>query len=567
MIAWLLLLVTLVFVSPANADNACGSRHLLPAAGVTSQQPVYAESYLDTMRRSNPSALDQEKFETANCGGIYQAPVPGERVWLKFTVVNTQARTYTGYIDFGETVFDEVVLFERLLTGSYSEKKNGRIVARSERAAQTLKTKIPFTLEPNAEAVLYLRITGTAAPTLTPYLLTEDLYFTASSAEQFLSSIFIGFLLALLIISLILFRRADVRHYQFYVFYLLSILIGEIIWAGWLNLLTDTQIAVSGMNRIIEALYGIGALALIVFTGTVLDVKRQPKILRQAIYTLFGVTAVGTIFSVIDPWVFSAALQFIYLAGILVLFSCSLYRYRDGLPQAKPLCISFLIFFLGIGLSTWFYLSPPEIDGATSVIGLLIKRPQDWSYYIGVLGQSGFMAIAIIIKLRTSHLAEIARSVEAPTLELAQVREEFSAQLQHSEKRIAALEQSLVDHYPDADLSPADTRFVGWAREQISIHMEDLQFGVKELASALGTSEKTLGRRLKRTVNQSPVTFIRTQRLTHARDLFLINQHNTVAEVAYASGFSNLSHFARHYRETFGVSPKDALRAGPGEPN
>ncbi len=557
----LLLLVVTTFIGVANAGEICGGPHVLPAPGVSSQQPVYAESYVETTKRETPAAFDQDVFKEPNCEAIYQAPRPGEWLWLKFSVSNRQEKEHTGYIDFGEFSFDEVVLFEEQDNGTYQQKINGRVVARTDRATQTLRTKIPFVVAAFDTTTFYLRINGMFAPTVTPFILTQDLFYTTSSAEQLISSVFIGYLFALLIISLILFRRVEVRFFQYYATYIMSLLVAEIIWAGWLGLLTDTQIPVSGMNRIYEALTGAGALSLILFARVILDVKRQRKGVHRALYMLIGITAVGVIFAIINPWVFSPILQIIYAGGALVVFICCAIRYRDGLAQAKPLCASFLFLFLGVGIATWFYLSPLSIVEATSVLDILIKRPQEWGYYVGVLGQTVFMAFAITTMVRSHYDAELARTAEAPELELAQVREEFTTQLRQSELRIAALEQSLVDHYPDADLSPADARFITWANEQVSARIGDINFGVKELASALGTSEKTLGRRLKRAVNQSPVVFIRMRRLTHARDLFLLNQHNTVAEVAYAAGFSNLSHFARHYREAFGIPPKDALRA------
>ena len=63
-------------------------------------------------------------------------------------------------------------------------------------------------------------------------------------------------------------------------------------------------------------------------------------------------------------------------------------------------------------------------------------------------------------------------------------------------------------------------------------------------------------RKLKELTNQSARDFIRSIRLKQAADL-LSSQKLTVSEVAYALGFTNLSHFSTSFREFYGMSPKE----------
>ena len=76
------------------------------------------------------------------------------------------------------------------------------------------------------------------------------------------------------------------------------------------------------------------------------------------------------------------------------------------------------------------------------------------------------------------------------------------------------------------------------------------------LAEGVGMSRVHMHRKLKELTNQSARDFIRTIRLRQAAEL-LSNQKLTVSEVAYALGFSNLSHFSNTFREFYGVSPKE----------
>lgn len=67
-------------------------------------------------------------------------------------------------------------------------------------------------------------------------------------------------------------------------------------------------------------------------------------------------------------------------------------------------------------------------------------------------------------------------------------------------------------------------------------------------------------RKLKELTNQSARDFIKGIRLRQAAAL-LSGKKLTISEVAYAIGFSNLSHFSNSFREFYGMSPKEYLAA------
>jgi len=108
----------------------------------------------------------------------------------------------------------------------------------------------------------------------------------------------------------------------------------------------------------------------------------------------------------------------------------------------------------------------------------------------------------------------------------------------------------------EIQVSSAEERFLVKARDLVEENMEDGNFGVQELASELGLSPRQLQRKLRETVGQSPVGFIRTLRLYRAAQL-LEQQAGNVSEVAYAVGFTSLSYFAKCFREQFGTSPSE----------
>ena len=90
----------------------------------------------------------------------------------------------------------------------------------------------------------------------------------------------------------------------------------------------------------------------------------------------------------------------------------------------------------------------------------------------------------------------------------------------------------------------------------INDNIADSDLNVEFLASGVGMSRVHMHRKLKELTNQSARDFIKTIRLKQAAEL-LSTQKTGISELAYALGFSNLSHFSNSFREFYGMSPKE----------
>jgi AraC-like DNA-binding protein len=91
-------------------------------------------------------------------------------------------------------------------------------------------------------------------------------------------------------------------------------------------------------------------------------------------------------------------------------------------------------------------------------------------------------------------------------------------------------------------------------------HLADQPFPWPALATALGTSTRTLQRRFVDATGASPSAMLQRFRLDRARDL-LRDPSRPVGDVAMAAGFSSQAHFATAFRAAFGQSPT-AFRRG-----
>ena len=93
-------------------------------------------------------------------------------------------------------------------------------------------------------------------------------------------------------------------------------------------------------------------------------------------------------------------------------------------------------------------------------------------------------------------------------------------------------------------------------------NLGDEQFGVGNLAKAVGISRSHLHRKLGAASGQSVSQFVREYRLRKALDLLKEGQHS-VSEVAYLVGFSSASYFSRCFTLFFGHPPSQADKIDP----
>ena len=110
------------------------------------------------------------------------------------------------------------------------------------------------------------------------------------------------------------------------------------------------------------------------------------------------------------------------------------------------------------------------------------------------------------------------------------------------------------DTLPEADRATLER-----LQRAVSERLSDPDFGVVQLARACAMSERTLRRELHRLAGMPPATWLREQRLIHARGLIETGSHRTVGELAAAVGMSR-SYFSRAYTAWAGQAPGALLR-------
>lgn len=85
-------------------------------------------------------------------------------------------------------------------------------------------------------------------------------------------------------------------------------------------------------------------------------------------------------------------------------------------------------------------------------------------------------------------------------------------------------------------------------------HISDSSFAVDQLLVEIGMSRSQIYRKFKAISDKNPSEYIRILRLQYACDLLQKNGY-TISEIAYMSGFGNISYFNTCFKRHFGVSP------------
>lgn len=109
-------------------------------------------------------------------------------------------------------------------------------------------------------------------------------------------------------------------------------------------------------------------------------------------------------------------------------------------------------------------------------------------------------------------------------------------------------------------ISNADKEFLERLQNVMQRHMSDSDFNIDQLASDMNMSRSNLNRKVRGTLNVSPNTYIRIERLKYAAQLLKAGDCK-INEVCYKVGFNNSGYFTKCFYAQFGILPKDFIKS------
>ncbi|MFP3516940.1 helix-turn-helix domain-containing protein [Pseudomonas sp. SIMBA_077] len=97
------------------------------------------------------------------------------------------------------------------------------------------------------------------------------------------------------------------------------------------------------------------------------------------------------------------------------------------------------------------------------------------------------------------------------------------------------------------------------AKRYIFDNLHDTNLSVASISGAIHVSDRTLNR-LFATQGTTVIRWLWQQRLAACHEAMLKGSFRHVSEVALRFGFTNLSHFSRAFKHTYGIPPQQLLR-------
>jgi signal transduction histidine kinase/DNA-binding response OmpR family regulator len=84
-------------------------------------------------------------------------------------------------------------------------------------------------------------------------------------------------------------------------------------------------------------------------------------------------------------------------------------------------------------------------------------------------------------------------------------------------------------------------------------------FTIDSIAAELFMSNRQFYRKVKKHIGLTPLQYIKTYKLNHARNLLETREVNSVKAAAYSIGYPNVVYFSREFRKAFGRLPSEYL--------
>ncbi|MDO4461555.1 MAG: two-component regulator propeller domain-containing protein [Bacteroidia bacterium] len=146
----------------------------------------------------------------------------------------------------------------------------------------------------------------------------------------------------------------------------------------------------------------------------------------------------------------------------------------------------------------------------------------------------------------------------AKPFDIEMLKSTIQSILANRERILQSFAQSARDRakVKKVELRSTDDTLMEKVTEFIEANISDPTLNVDKLAEIVSISRVHMHRKLKELTGQSAREYILSVRLRQAA-ILLAEKKLNISEVAYALGFSNLSHFSTAFKKAYGISPKD----------
>ncbi len=105
-------------------------------------------------------------------------------------------------------------------------------------------------------------------------------------------------------------------------------------------------------------------------------------------------------------------------------------------------------------------------------------------------------------------------------------------------------------------LEQEETKFLEKVSDVVKANLENPDLDIDMIAQNMGMSRSAFFKKLKSLTGLSPVEYVRDAKLNHAVDMLRLTDES-IADIAYKSGFSDAGYFGKCFKKKYGMSPSD----------
>jgi two-component sensor histidine kinase len=346
----------------------------------------YASLYVDDTNTLLKDEITKKDFQPINKKVLNYGFVDGKTLWIQFTLQNTTN-----------------IILQKRFTYQTAEKivvydSDNTIIKKDAR--KTIKPFFSITLQPFETKTFYIQAYSKIHALRAKIVLyNHDDAIDYDYQYKVGYGIFFGILVIMFIYNSLLWRITKDNLYGYYIFYLSTLLIFQLIYLGVMGAMAPAWLFTI-ITKDIMFFITLLLFSITLFSIKFLNLKRFPFIIKTLkIYFILMVVAVIISY---DNWLINLDITLIALPWIFFIIFSSMYSWYHGETQAK-----FYVF-------SWFIIMMIFLGVLLRTAGLISVEDELALFYIYAMG---FIAEAIIFSLSITYKIEILTKNEKEKLQ------------------------------------------------------------------------------------------------------------------------------------------------------
>ena len=328
-----IIFISSLFANTINIDSS-SSKEILTSSQI----------FIDTSKALTIKEIsnNQVNFEDTNNTIKKFGYSPNFKVWVKFTIHNTEDKAISKILEFDNPLVTDIILYEsNELIG-----KEGLLNKRVER--KTVNPTFLINLDKDETKTYYMEVfSKKTSLTLKLNLYSYDDFYSKEIFHQIILSLFFGAMIILALYNLSIFFMIKDISYFYYVAYIVTLVLHHLLYVGFANLYMFNSLLMGYVVNYAAIFIALPVLFLALFSKSFLQTSQYRKI-DLILNFLIALLILSVIFFILTNY-FEKYRNVIPIFVMVYLFFITLYSFMKKNIQAKLILFGWTaILFAGL---------------------------------------------------------------------------------------------------------------------------------------------------------------------------------------------------------------------------